>query len=79
MFLYDAILFIKYKYLKKQRYLDAYLQDLVASKTDFKPYKVKLLTAEKKNKRINEFNYFTFKYEKLTYELLDDKLKIISE
>ena len=79
MFLYDAILFIKYKYLKKQRYLDPYLQDLVASKTDFKPYKIKLLTAEKKNKHINDFNYFTFIYEKLTYELLDDKLKIISE
>ena len=35
--------------------------------------------AEKKNKHINDFNYFTFIYEKLTYELLDDKLKIISE
>lgn len=79
MLLYDAILLIKYKYLKKHRYLDPYLQDLVASKTDFKPYKIKVLTAEKKNKRINAFNYFTFKYEKLTYELLDDKLKIISE
>ncbi len=79
MFIYDAILFIKYKYLKKQRYLEPYLQDLVASKTSFKPYKVKLLTAEKKNKHINDFNYFTFKYENLTYELLDDKLKIISE
>lgn len=79
MLLYDAILLIKYKYLKKHRYLDPYLQDLVASKTDFKPYKIKVLTAEKKNKRINVFNYFTFKYEKLTYELLDDKLKIISE
>ena len=79
MLLYDAILLIKYKYLKKHRYLDPYLQDLVASKTDFKPYKIKVLTAEKKNKRINAFNYFTFKYEMLTYELLDDKLKIISE
>ena len=79
MLLYDAILLIKYKYLKKHRYLDPYLQDLVASKTDFKPYKIKVLTAEKKNKRINAFNYFTFKYEKLAYELLDDKLKIISE
>ena len=79
MLLYDAILLIKYKYLKKHRYLDPYLQDLVASKTDFKPYKIKVLTAEKKNKRINAFNYFIFKYEKLTYELLDDKLKIISE
>ncbi len=79
MFIYDAFLFIKYKYLKKNRYLDPYLQDLVASRTDFKPYKVKVLTAEKKNKRINEFNYFTFKYEGLTYELLDNKLKLINE
>ena len=79
MLLYDAILLIKYKYLKKHRYLDPYLQDLVASKTSFKPYKVKLLTAEKKNKNLNDFNYFTFKYENLTYELLDDKLKIIEE
>ena len=79
MFIYDAFLFIKYKYLKKNRYLDPYLQDLVASRTDFKPYKVKVLTAEKKNKRINEFNYFTFKYEGLTYELLGNKLKLINE
>lgn len=79
MFIYDAFLFIKYKYLKKNRYLDPYLQDLVASRTDFKPYKVKVLTAEKKNKRINEFNYFTFKYEGLTYELLEDKIKLINE
>ena len=79
MFIYDAFLFIKYKYLKRNRYLDPYLQDLVASRTDFKPYKVKVLTAEKKNKRINEFNYFTFKYEGLTYELLDNKLKLINE
>ena len=77
MFIYDAILFIKYRYLKKQRYLEPYLQDLVASKTSFKPYKVKLLTAEKKNNY--DFNYFTFVYEKLTYELLDNKLKIIKE
>lgn len=77
MFIYDAILFMKYKYLKKQRYLEPYLQDLIASKTNFKPYKVKLLTAEKKN--YYDFNYFTFVYEKLTYELLNNKLKIISE
>lgn len=77
MFLYDAFLFIKYKYLKKQRYLLPYLQDLVASKTGFKPYKIELLTTEKRNKDIDDFNYFTFKYENLTYELLNDNLKIL--
>lgn len=70
---------IKYTYLKKHRYLDPLLQDMVASKTDFKPYKIKLLYASKENPKVNEFNYFKFMYEGLTYELLDDKLKLINE
>ena len=80
MLLYDAFLLVKYKYLKKHRYLDPYLQDLIANKTEFKPYKVKVLTAEKTDiKTKNEFNLFTFKYEGLTYELLEDKLTLINE
>lgn len=79
MFLVDAFNKIKYSYLKKHRYLDPLMQDLIADKTNFKPYKIKLLYASKENKNINEFNYFKFIYEGLTYELLDDKLKIINE
>ena len=70
---------VKYTYLKKHRYLDPYLQDLIADKTNFKPYKIKLLYASKENKNLNEFNYFKFTYEGLTYELLDKKLKAINE
>ena len=75
----DAVKKIKYTYLKKHRYLDPYLQDLIADKTNFKPYKIKLLYASKENKKLNEFNYFKFIYEGLTYELLDKKLKVINE
>ena len=39
----------------------------------------KLLYASKENPKVNEFNYFKFMYEGLTYELLDDKLKLINE
>lgn len=65
---------IKYNYKKKHRYLDAYLQDLVASITGFKPYKIKLEVASKENPKVNEFNYFEFKYLGASYKLLDEKL-----
>lgn len=67
---------IIYEYKKKHRYLDPLLQDMIASKTGFIPYKIKLLTASKTNKLINEFNEFTFIYEGLNYTLSDDDLKI---
>ena len=67
---------IIYEYKKKHRYLEPLLQDMIASKTGFKPHKIKLLTASKTNKKINEFNEFTFIYEGLTYSLIDDELKI---
>lgn len=31
-----------YIYHKKHRYLESYVQDLVADKTNFKPHKIKL-------------------------------------
>lgn len=68
---------IKYKYQNKHRYLDAYMQDLIKeqSQQDFKPYKIELLEASKKNPKINEFNYFKFKYDGIVYELLNGKIK----
>lgn len=71
---------LKYKYQKKHRYLDAYIQDLITEQSDqvLKPYKIELLTAQKTNKKINEFNYFTYKYEGIKYELLNGKTKTIN-
>ena len=68
---------IKYNYLKKHRYLDPYVQDLIASQTDFKPYNIKLLKAGKEENALRDFNCFNFEYEGLTYELIKGKLKII--
>lgn len=70
---------LKYLYLKKHRWLDPYLQDLISSKTMFKPYNIKLIEVAKTNKNINVFNYFKFSYNGLVYELLDDNLNIIAE
>lgn len=71
---------LKYKYQKKHRYLDAYIQDLITEQSDqvLKPYKIELLTAQKTNKKINEFNYFTYKYEGIKYELSNGKTKTIN-
>ena len=65
-----------YLYHKKNRYLQYYLQDLIADKTSFKPHKIKLEITSKENNS-EEFNHFVFNYEGLRYYLLDDKLKII--
>ena len=59
---------------KKHRYLDPLLQDMIASKTGFKPYKIKLEVASKKDNKINEFNYFEFKYLGASYKLFNEKL-----
>lgn len=68
--------YLKYKYQKKHRWLDAYIQDLIAVKTDFKPYKIKLLYASKSNPKIhNELDTFTFIYEG-NYYYLDNKNKL---
>ena len=69
---------IRYLYLKKHRYLDPLIQDMIATKTGFTPYEITLYKAEKKGKA-KDFNYFTFLYRGITYKLLDDKLEIISE
>ena len=71
---------LKYKYQKKHRYLDAYIQDLIVSncENDFKPYKIELISA-RRTKNALELNCFKFVYEGLTYELKDHKLKIINE
>ena len=71
---------LKYKYQKKHRYLDAFLQDLITEQSDqdLKPYKIELLTAKKTNKKVNEFNYFTYIYEGVKYELLNGKTKTIN-
>lgn len=70
---------IIYLYKKKHRYLDPLIQDMIASKTGFKPYKIKLEVASKENPKVNEFNYFEFnyfefKYLGASYKLLDTKL-----
>ena len=48
---------LKYKYQKKHRYLDAFLQDLITEQSDqdLKPYNIKLLTAQKTNKKTTIF------------------------
>ena len=65
-----------YLYHKKNRYLQSYLQDLIADKTSFKPHKIKLEITSKENNS-KKFNHFVFNYEGLKYDLLDNKLKII--
>lgn len=69
---------IIYNWKRKHRYLDPYIQDLIASKTGFKPYKIKLGIASKENPKINEFNYFEFNYLGGSYKLLDEKLTRLS-
>lgn len=60
--------------------LNTYLINLITSQTkNFKPQKIKLLLASKENPKINEFNYFKFTYDGITYELLDGKLKTIKK
>lgn len=66
-----------YLYHKKNRYLQSYIQDLIADKTYFEPHKIKLEISSKKNNS-QEFNHFIFSYNGLRYDLLDDELKIIA-
>ena len=68
---------IIYLYHKKHRYLESYIQDLIANKTNFKPYKIKLEISSKENDS-EEFNHFIFRYEGLKYDLLNEELKIIA-
>lgn len=66
-----------YLYHKKNRYLQSYIQDLIADKTNFEPHIIKLEISSKENNS-QEFNHFIFRYNGLRYDLLDDELKIIS-
>ncbi len=66
-----------YLYHKKNRYLESYVQDLIASKTSFEPHKIKLELSSKENNS-EEFNHFIFNYKGLRYDLLDNELKIIA-
>lgn len=72
---------IKYKYQKKHRYLDAYMQDLITQQSDqdLIPYKIILIEASKENPKINQFNCFNFKYEGVMYKMLDGKTETIND
>lgn len=65
---------IKYFYHKKNRYIDSYLQDLIARQVNFIPYDIKVLKAKKINSEA--FNYFEFTYQGIDYILKDDDLQI---
>ena len=73
---YSMISKLIYLYHKKHRYLESYVQDLIADKTNFKPHKIKLEISSKENNS-PEFNHFIFNYEGIKYDLLDSNLKII--
>lgn len=56
---YSMISKLIYLYHKKHRYLESYVQDLVADKTNFKLHKIKLeMTSKEHNSK--EFNHFIF-------------------
>ena len=70
---------IRYNYLKRNRYFDPYLQDLISNNTGFEPYEIKVIIASKKPESRKDFNYFEFSYQGLNYTLKDDKLQIKNE
>ena len=74
---YIMISRLVYLYHKRHRYLESYVQDLIANKTNFKPHKIKLEITSKENNS-KEFNHFIFNYEGLKYDLLDNELRIIA-
>lgn len=69
---------IKYLYQKKNRYLQAYLQDLISTETGFPPYEIKLNKVAKIDDS-EAFNFFDFEYNGLHYQLKNKILKIVSE
>lgn len=64
---------LKYLYLKKRGHSEPFIQDAISEKTGFKPYEIVYYRAEK------EINHYTFGYRGVCYDLLKDKLKVISE
>lgn len=69
---------IKYLYQKKNRYLQAYLQDLISTETGFPPYEIKLNKVAKIDDS-EAFNFFDFNYQGLHYELKNKVLKIVND
>lgn len=68
--------------IKKEYEFDIYIKDLIREQVgaDINMKKVELLIAKKtRMEEYNQFNYFLFKYNNLTYELLDGDLKIVRE
>ena len=59
-----------YLYHKKNRYLQSYIQDLIADKTYFEPHKIKLEISSKELKKFIEeaigYGYIMVKREKWT-------------
>lgn len=69
---------IKYLYQKKNRYLQAYLQDLISTETGFPPYEIKLNKVAKIDDS-EAFNFFDFNYQGLHYELKNKVLRIVND
>lgn len=68
----------KYLYQKKNRYLQAYLQDLISTETGFPPYEIKLNKVAKIDDS-EAFNFFDFNYQGLHYELKNKVLRIVND
>lgn len=62
---------LRYLYLKKHNHKEILIQDEIANKTGFTPYEIVLYKIES--------NHYIFEYRGICYDLLEDKLKVISE
>ena len=62
---------IRYLYLKKFNCSEPLIQDAISEKTGFKPYEIVLYKIE--------LNHYIFEYRGICYDLLEDRLKVISE
>ena len=69
---------IKYLYQKKNRYLQAYSQDLISTETGFPSYEIKLNKVAKIDDS-EAFNFFDFNYQGLHYELKNKVLRIVND
>ena len=62
---------LKYLYLKKHNHSEPFIQDKIAQITGFKPYEIVLYKIDP--------NHYTFEYRNVCYDLLENRLKEISE
>lgn len=62
---------LRYLYLKKHNHTETLIQDIISEKTGFTPYEIVLYKIEP--------NHYIFEYRSICYDLLEDKLKEISE